>query len=498
MSATTDPAVDARRPVLGLRFLTHSETGLVRPNNQDSGFANQHLLMVADGMGGAAAGDLASAAVVDTLMTIGEEPESDQMLDVLAEAIHRANERIADLIADDPSVEGMGTTLTAALFDGTRLGLAHIGDSRAYLLRDGRLERLTQDHTWVQALVDDGKITAEEAAVHPHRSLLIRVVNGQPTVHADLTIVEVHAGDRLLFCSDGVCGLVDDPEIAEAMQRRELDDTLARLVELAHAAGGIDNITVVLADVVDGAPTAGEFVLGAAAELSIPDPGPPTAAVDQVLDDDATDDTVIGGRGAGVADTGGPTSVPDGESGQGSDVLARPSTGPDPALHDEDRYAPQRPAQHRRRRVLVGLLAMVLVLGAALGTGYAWTRTQFYVGAAGDQVAIFQGLPDGLPLLPLSAVYELQDLPVSSLPPFYQAKVRSAIEVESLSAARETVSALRATAQRCDTPPAESAPRSPAASAVPSPKPSASSPVISPAKTPTPQPTASPAPAQGC
>ena len=198
---------------LQLRYATHSEIGLIRKNNQDSGFASGRLLVVADGMGGAAAGDLASAVAIDTIQRIDTPAEGEQMLEVLAGAIHKANDRIADLVEADPNLDGMGTTLTGAMFDGVELGLAHIGDSRAYLLRDGKLERLTHDHSWVQSLVDEGKISESEAAYHPHRSLLLKVLNGQPANDPDLTMMEVRAGDRLMFCSDGVCGLVDDPEI---------------------------------------------------------------------------------------------------------------------------------------------------------------------------------------------------------------------------------------------------------------------------------------------
>ena len=145
---------------LQLKYVAHSEIGLIRKNNQDSGYASPHLVVVADGMGGAAAGDLASAVAIDTLRKIDAPTTGEQMLEVLASAIHQANDKIAELIESDFSLEGMGTTVTGAMFDGTQLGLAHIGDSRAYLLRDDRLERLTHDHTWVQSLVDDGKISA--------------------------------------------------------------------------------------------------------------------------------------------------------------------------------------------------------------------------------------------------------------------------------------------------------------------------------------------------
>ena len=238
---------------LQLRFVSHSEIGPVRKNNQDSGYASPRLLVVADGMGGAAAGDLASAVAIDTIKSLDTQPEPDTgtELERFAAALRRANDRIADLIADDFHLEGMGTTVTGALFDGSQLSLAHIGDSRAYLLRDGRLERLSHDHSWVQSLVDDGKITEAEAAVHPHRSLLLKVLNGQPANEPDLTRVPLQAGDRVLFCSDGICGLVDDPDIAAAMRVPDLQQALDQLVGEALEAGGIDNITAILADAVD-------------------------------------------------------------------------------------------------------------------------------------------------------------------------------------------------------------------------------------------------------
>ena len=163
---------------LQLKYAAHSEIGLIRKNNQDSGYASPHLLVVADGMGGAAAGDLASAVAIDAIRKIENPTKGDQMLEVLVGAIDAANTKIAELVEADDSLEGMGTTLTGVMFDGVEFGLVHIGDSRGYLYRDGQLERLTHDHTWVQSLVDEGKISESEAALHPHRSLLLRVLNG--------------------------------------------------------------------------------------------------------------------------------------------------------------------------------------------------------------------------------------------------------------------------------------------------------------------------------
>ena len=479
---------------LALRVVSHSEIGLVRKNNQDSGYASPHLLVVADGMGGAAAGDLASAVAVDTLMRVDDAAsQGAAMLEVMSNAVEDANDRIADLIADDVSLDGMGTTVTAALFDGAELGLVHIGDSRAYLLRDGTLSRLTHDHSWVQSLVDEGRISAEEAAVHPHRSLLLRVLNGQPAPDAELSLLGLAAGDRLMFCSDGLCGLVDDPEIARLLALPDRDEALAALVAAARAEGGVDNITVLVADAVEtatglsGAPADAadtpahadaSTVLGAAAERSVP---PARGAEEH-------EDTVVTRRPAAVpAPPGGPDgSLDDDElEDEGADEAARGSapTGR-PAATDESRYDPVPPGQRRWVRPVVTAVLVLAVVAAGLTAAYAWTRSQYYVGVAGEQVAIYRGVSEGLPGLSLSELFEVQDLQVADLPVYYQERVRTAIDVPSLAAARDTVTELRDAVTRCARAGQGSQARP---SASPSPRPSAS-----PRATPRPSPRPSP------
>ena len=481
--------------MLALRVVSHSEIGLVRKNNQDSGFTSPHLLVVADGMGGAAAGDLASAVAVDTLMRVDETATGPAMLDVMSGAVEDANDRIADLIADDVSLDGMGTTVTAALFDGTTLGLVHIGDSRAYLLRDGQLRRLTHDHSWVQSLVDEGRISEAEASVHPHRSLLLRVLNGQPGADAEASLLDLAGGDRLMFCSDGLCGLVDDPEIAELLAQPDRDEALAGLVAAARAEGGVDNITVLVADLVEvatglaGAPadaaetpahSGSSVVLGAAAERPVPPPhdrGPeehedtvitrrPATPPDPA---EPTDETSPGDPAA----TTGATGAAAGAAGTASAATAgaaRPS--------DESRYDPLPPARRRFVRPLVSAVLVLAVVAAGLGAAYAWTRSQYYVGAAGSQVAIYRGVSESVPLVRLSHLYEVQDLEVSTLPVYYQERVLGSIDVPSLAAARDTVTELRDAVTRCG--------RTPGSSASPTPSPS---PRATPRKTASPAPT---------
>jgi PPM family protein phosphatase len=195
---------------LSLRYAALSDVGRVRRDNQDSGFAGAHLLAIADGVGGAARGDIASSTAVQILRRLDEQ-QSEDLLEALAGAVHRAHDRIAELVEQDPELEGTSTTVTAALFDGTRMGVAHVGDSRGYLLRDGTLSQLTKDHTFVQSLIDEGRITEEESRTHPHRNLILRAVDGVHDTDPDLFLVDLVPGDRILLCSDGCSGVLDTP-----------------------------------------------------------------------------------------------------------------------------------------------------------------------------------------------------------------------------------------------------------------------------------------------
>jgi PPM family protein phosphatase len=229
-----------------------------------------------------------------------------------------------------------------------------------------------------------------------------------------------------MFCSDGVCGLIDDDVIEAALQIPDLDEAVERLVAESLQQGGIDNITVIVADVVESEGSDEVIVLGAASDQTVRAPGAPRR---QLPEDDDIQDTLV-------------TRLAD---------LEPISTD------DEERYDPQLPHQRRFRRPLVGLLVLVLIAVAGLGTAYAWTRTQYFVGAEHDKVAIFQGLSEDLPGLPLSHVYEVQQLTVSELPPFYQEQVKAKIEVPSLDSARATVAELAVAAERCAPQPTASA-----------------------------------------
>jgi len=238
---------------LKLRSVAVSDRGLIRSGNQDSVHAGPWLLAVADGMGGMAAGDLASTIAIEAIAPLDAETPEDALVAALQEAVEVASAGIRAAVAEDPERQGMGTTLTALLFarTGSCLALAHIGDSRAYLFRAGSLTQLTRDDTFVQMLVDEGVITAEEANSHPRRAVVTRALQGEPVKPAYTTLVP-QAGDRWLLCSDGLSNVVRGDTLAEALvSYPDRAPCAQRLVDLALRAGGPDNITVVVADVTE-------------------------------------------------------------------------------------------------------------------------------------------------------------------------------------------------------------------------------------------------------
>jgi serine/threonine protein phosphatase PrpC len=429
----SDPLVG--EPTLALDVRAHSEVGPVRRNNQDSAYVSSTMLMVADGMGGAAAGDLASSVAVAELKRADGPHSPAEMLEVLAGAMNRANDKLADLIAWDHSLDGMGTTVCGAMFGQGILQMVHIGDSRGYLLRDGEFTRLTHDDSWVQSLVDEGKITEAEAAVHPHRSLLLKVLNGQPTHDPDYPTLKARAGDRLLFCSDGLCGLVDDPQMRQIITGTPLDAAVANLVDAAHAAGGYDNITVVLADVVardpavDGAKPQTSVqpqTLGAAATMKIPNP-PPAGSQNPTTVTAAVDDP---------ADHG--------------DTKATTAAVLDTEDDEAARYAPRTTRRRRRWPWLTAIVVAVVLVGGGLFGAYRYVTTQYYIAPAGDQVAIYKGLPDTILGVTLGDQVEQRSTQISDLPSYYADQVRGrSIHAGSLAQAQVQAGYLDEVASTC-------------------------------------------------
>jgi serine/threonine protein phosphatase PrpC len=400
---------------LSLRYGAVSDIGRSRRKNDDSGYAGPHFVMVADGMGGAAAGDLASAVAVQTMRRL-DGPLPDDLLEALAGAVHRANDRLAELIEEDPAVEGMGTTVSAVLFDGQRIGVAHLGDSRGYLWRDGDLLRITHDHTWVQSLIDDGRITEEEAKVHSHRSLLLKVLDGRHDNEPDLTLYDVQAGDRILLCSDGLSGFVDHDRMQRALAIGDADAAAGELLQLALEAASTDNITVLVADVVDEPELEGAepIIVGSAAEQT-------TSGAFARLRTWAHRDQLTS-----------------------EEHLLDPDIDP-----EELRYAPREP---KRFRWVKRGIAFVVVLAALAGLGrwaYAYSQDQYYVAADGDHVAIYQGVQADLPGISLHHVYQTEDLLLTELPTYRRSQVVEGIDAEDLDDSLAIVERLRGFADAC-------------------------------------------------
>jgi serine/threonine protein phosphatase PrpC len=240
---------------LVLNVAVRTDRGLVRANNEDAVYAGRHLLAVADGLGGHAAGEVASTTVITALAPLDRQEPGDELLGRLRRAVRAGNTAIAQLIRQDPSLTGMGTTLTAILFASDRIGVVNIGDSRTYLMRNGVCTQITHDDSLVQTFLDEHRITPEEAMHHPRRSLILRALTGAHDEDPAMSIREVHPGDRYLLCSDGLTDVVSFAVLEETLRMPDVQVCANRLIELALAGGGPDNITVIVADAVDTDPT---------------------------------------------------------------------------------------------------------------------------------------------------------------------------------------------------------------------------------------------------
>src|SRR5919197_3024777 len=258
---------------IGIRYAARSDVGMLREGNEDSAYAGARLLVVADGMGGHVGGEIASAAAVNALRPLDTDVPANELLAALQHAVKKANENLHGIVESDPSLQGMGTTLTAMLWAGPHVALIHIGDSRAYLLRNGELFQITHDHTLVQSLVDEGRITIDEAASHPQRSLLFGALDGRGEVEPDISLREAQLGELYLLCSDGLSSVVSAETIHQVLTQVEDPQTAVRqLIDLANRGGGPDNITCVIADVVElpqvQQPGSHPIVAGAAANAA--------------------------------------------------------------------------------------------------------------------------------------------------------------------------------------------------------------------------------------
>ncbi|MGX9669824.1 PP2C family protein-serine/threonine phosphatase [Mycobacterium sp. HM-7] len=361
---------------LVLRYAARSDRGLVRANNEDSVYAGARLLALADGMGGHAAGEVASQLVIAALAHLDDDEPGGDLLAKLNDAVHDGNAAIAAHVEADPELEGMGTTLSAILFAGTRLGMVHIGDSRGYLMRDGELTQITKDDTFVQTLVDDGRITAEEAHSHPQRSLIMKALTGHE-VEPTLTMREARAGDRYLLCSDGLSDPVSHETIQDAMQIPDVVDCADRLIELALRGGGPDNVTVVVADVVD-------YEYGQTAPI--------LAGAVSGQDDDTLPPNTAAGRASAF------------NPKRAAAAAKKPAAQLDPPAKK----------RHTRRNLIIGAILLILLLVSGLAVGRYLIRSNYYVSGYNGSVYIMRGVPGSLLGLPLQEPYLLACLDTHS------------------------------------------------------------------------------------
>ena len=399
-----------------------SHVGKIRANNQDSGYAGTQLFVVADGMGGHAGGDVASAIALKRVMEADRQFASAADAEfALQSALSAANTMLAETVFEHPELTGMGTTVSAILRSGSQVAIAHIGDSRIYLLRDGTLKQITADHTFVQRLVDSGRITPEEAAVHPRRSVLMRVlgdVDAAPEI--DTTVFDVLAGDRWLLCSDGLSSYVSDDKIAQALKSLPaVKDAADRLVKESLDQGAPDNVTVVIVDIDESGESASVPVI------------------------------VVGSAAA-------PLSF-EGESGR------RPLRLPTLLLHplkltqahedshfepESDEYLDEliledrRRARRRRITWLIGIVVIIALIMTVLFVGYRWSQSLFYVGADGQTVAIYRGIQQDLGPISLHSIYSETSVQLNDLPSYTRKTVEDTISAANLADATAIIKRL--------------------------------------------------------
>jgi PPM family protein phosphatase len=380
-----------------LVFAAATDVGRMRKNNEDSYLSTQPVAAVADGMGGHSAGEVASAIAIEELAALGSRgpwENETAATDDLKQAILRANRRIREMAAGDRKLNGMGTTLVALLEDGDMVHVANVGDSRGYLLRQGELSQVTVDHSLVQELVDDGRLSPEDAERHPQRSVITRALGIDPEVEFDLFTYKLQVGDRLLLCSDGLSDVVEPAQIRNVLLRvRNSHQAAQKLVTVANEQGGPDNITVIVVDAVDeataqameeGGDTTGDLAVGSA-----------TGAL-----------PVVDGDGAG------------GRSGR--------------AARAKDRSV----ARHRRLQRFLVAGIVVLVVAVLLVAGRSFLFSRYWVGFDGDTVAVFQGVPGDVAGIHFSRLVERTPVTRAEVPAGYAARLEDGVLADNLADAR--------------------------------------------------------------
>ncbi|MFT4214420.1 MAG: protein phosphatase 2C domain-containing protein [Microbacterium sp.] len=399
-----------------------SHTGKVRSNNQDSGYAGSTLFVVADGMGGHAGGDVASSIAVHRLKDLDRPYASTTDAErALQDTIASTATVLIDTVAQRPELAGMGTTVSALIMVDDYAVIGHIGDSRIYLYRDGALTQITTDHTFVQRLVDSGRITLEEARYHPRRSVLMRVLGDMdPDPEVDTFIMATQPGDRWLLCSDGLSGVVDDAHTDKALgQGLPPGRTADLLLKQTLDGGAPDNVTVIIVDVGGSHPmfSSTPTIVGSASNpqgIEVPAARPGRTSWLHPNRQAANEPTHF---------------EPD------ADFLEE--------LIEEDRR------RSHRRRVwwIVGLAAILAIIAGSLFAAYNWTQSRYFIGADDDSVVIFRGIQQDLGPLSLSSVYQDTDILLADLPLYQRLAVRDTISARSLADAEALVDTLRESAE---------------------------------------------------
>lgn len=396
-------------------YAARSDVGLVRQNNQDSGYAGANLLVLADGMGGPAGGDIASSVAIAHLVPLDTDSHpAETLLPSLRDALMDAHEELSERSEQDPELAGLGTTCIALMRSGNKLAMVHIGDSRAYLLRGDTLTQVTTDHSFVQYLVDSGQITPEEAEHHPQRNVVMRILgDSQADVTPDETMREAVVGDRWLLCSDGLSGVVSSDTIAEILTDvRDPGECAEELIRLALLAGGPDNVTCVVADIVPAGtiPPSAPQIVGAAAK-----------------------DRLAPTRGGG-----------------GAAARAAALASPTKELPVDDEAEAEADAPRRSRFAwLLPVISLMLAIGVVIAgwLGWQWSQSQYYVMGKDGSVVIFQGIPQSVGSWNLSHAVEITDVKLDQLAAVDQQRLQEPVTRSSRGEVDAYVAILRSNAR---------------------------------------------------
>ncbi|NJC24232.1 protein phosphatase [Arthrobacter pigmenti] len=466
---------------LVFRFAARSDVGMVRSKNDDSAYAGRYLAVVADGMGGHAGGNVASASTVLDLVHLDRKDYDDDAGTHLADEIQTANSLLSELVSTNPQLAGMGTTVTAMLLNDEKISFAHIGDSRAYRLKDDVFEQVSVDHTFVQRLIEEGRLKPEEADIHPHKNVLMRVlgdVDASPEL--DLNTYDAAPGERWLLCSDGLNAVLNDATVERVI--RETPDRTAcvdTLVELTLAGGSPDNVTIVIVDVDTASPedlrTAALTALPPARQAAGEKEGDtpatgedqlPGAAIraDVIREDLSSRPHTLVGSAALATETGQIPIVTQRSTERRAAMMLTHKAESDDVNDDDENDDDSKP---RRRRWLLpaALSVLALMLAGVLWFGYTWTQTRYYVATYESNVAIYNGVAQTLGPIPLSHVDETTDIPVASLPEFQRNRLENTLAARDLAHAQDIVADLRQSLRAIPCPPADDP--SPSASPTP-------------------------------